>query len=215
MKNFQFRNILILVLIITYKVSTKCRIKSLSKRTKIPGDTIISGTVKSFYMKGSGGPFAGKVQVRRVFRGKKGLEGKMVIVEGFGSSVFCLSSPRLGDTKIFFLQSRSLRHNRLPTKNLFKLAHNILKLSLKNLKVLWKLEKRGVKGKNIKMFNDQNDSTGIVSVTRQAKTRKQEPVKARLSSCNISCPFHGVGPICGTDGQNMNIQIIVIAPTQQ
>ena len=125
------------------RVNMKCRIKSLSTRSKIPGDTIVSATVKSFYMKGSGGPFAGKVEVRRVFKGKKGLEGRMVMVEGFGSRSICLSSPRLGDTKIFFLQTVRQRHS----GHRLKLTHNILKLNLKNLKVLWKLEERGVKGR--------------------------------------------------------------------
>ena len=141
---FQLRNVLVLVLMITLKVNMKCRIKSLSTRSKITGDTIISGTVKSFYMKGSGGPFAGKVQVRRVFKGKKGLEGRLVMVEGFGSRAICLSSPRLGDTKIFFLQTVRQRHS----GHRLKLSNNILKLNLKNLKVLWKLEEGGKKCRN-------------------------------------------------------------------
>ena len=57
-------------------------------RRKLVGNTVISGTVKSFYMSGRGsgggggggggggrgGPFAGKVKVRRVFRGDSSLE---------------------------------------------------------------------------------------------------------------------------------------------
>ena len=54
-------------------------------RRKLVGNTVISGTVKSFYMNGRvgggggggggrGGPFAGKVKVRRVFRGDSSLE---------------------------------------------------------------------------------------------------------------------------------------------
>jgi hypothetical protein len=82
------------------KVSCKCRIAPVSARSIIPSDTIVSGTVKSFYMKQSGGPFAVKVQVKRVFRGDKGLEGRMVMLEGFGSKHICLSMPRLGDTKL-------------------------------------------------------------------------------------------------------------------
>ena len=91
-----------MLLLSTVKVSGKCRIAPLSTRSNIPSDTIVSGTVKSFYMKQSGGPFAGKVKVKRVFRGDKGLEGRMVIVEGFGRKHICLSTPRLGDTKLFF-----------------------------------------------------------------------------------------------------------------
>ena len=46
----------------------------LEARRKLVGNTVISGTVKSFYMRGRGGPFAGKVKVRRVFRGDSSLE---------------------------------------------------------------------------------------------------------------------------------------------
>ena len=109
MKKLLVKNVCIVLFLIIYKVTGKCRIKPLSTHSKIAGDTIISGTVKSFYMKESGGPFAGKVKVRRVFRGDNGLEGRMVMVEGFGSKDFCLSSPRLGDTKLFFVQNIKAR----------------------------------------------------------------------------------------------------------
>jgi hypothetical protein len=102
-----------LLLLLIVKVNSKCRIAPLSTRSNIPSDTIVSGTVKSFYMKQSGGPFAGKVKVKRVFRGDKGLEGRMVMVEGFGSKHVCLSTPRLGDTKLFFLKSGRFRHSHL------------------------------------------------------------------------------------------------------
>ena len=136
-----------MLLLTTYKVSAKCRLKSLTTKSQMPGDTIISGTVKSLYMKETGGPFAGKVKVRRVFKGDKGLEGRMVMVEGLGSKTICMSSPRLGDTKLFFLQTTKLRHNIYPRVYKLKLKDNILKLNLKNLKVLWKLEDGNKKGK--------------------------------------------------------------------
>ena len=117
----------------------RCRIVPLSKRSDIVSETILSGTVKSFYMTQSGGPFSGKVRVKRVFRGDRGLEGRMVMVEGFGSSHICLTTPRLGDTKLFFLRSVKTRHNNKRTK-LFKLHSSVLKINLPNLKVLWKLE---------------------------------------------------------------------------
>ena len=62
-----------------------CKVVPLESRRVIVGDTVMSATVKSFYMRGSGGPFAGKVKVRRVFRGDQGLEGRTVMVEGLGS----------------------------------------------------------------------------------------------------------------------------------
>ena len=140
------KTICIVLIVITIRVSGKCRIQPLSARSNIPSDTILSGTVKSFYMKESGGPFAGKVKVRRVFRGDTGLEGRMVMVEGFGNKNICLSSPRLGDTKLFFLKNIKPRQNIYPRVYNFKLNDNILKLNLRNLKTLWKLEDTNTKG---------------------------------------------------------------------
>ena len=117
----------------------RCRIVPLNKRANIASDTILSGTVKSFYMTQSGGPFSGKVRVKRVFRGDRGLEGRMVMVEGFGSNHICLATPRLGDTKLFFLKSVKSRHSHRRVK-IFKLNSSVLKINLQNLKALWKLE---------------------------------------------------------------------------
>ena len=149
---FSKSEVLLLVFFIL-KVTGKCRIASLSARSYIPSDTIISGTLKSFYMKKSGGPFAGKVKVRRVFRGDEGLVGRMVMVEGFGSKNICLSIARLGDTKLFFLEDKRVRQNtqsRVKTKR-FKLYSSILKVNLRNLKALWKIESKKTKGKNCNM----------------------------------------------------------------
>ena len=85
------------------------------------------------------GAFAGNVRLRRLFRGDKGLEGRMVMVEGFGSKHVCLSTPRLGDTKLFFLKSGRFKHSHVRVKT-FKLYSSILKVNLQNLKALWKLE---------------------------------------------------------------------------
>ena len=128
-----------LVLCLTRQLWGRCRVPSLSTRSGTGSDTILSGTVKSFYMHQSGGPFSGKVRVKRVFRGEKGLEGRMVMVEGFGTDHICLSTPRLGDTKLFFLKSKRVRHNHRRAKT-FKLNSNVLKINLRNLKALWKLE---------------------------------------------------------------------------
>ena len=147
MGKLQLKILFIILALLKHKMSAKCRLKPLSTNSQMPGDTIISGTVKSLYMKETGGPFAGKVKVRRVFKGDKGLEGRMVMVEGLGSKTICMSSPRLGDTKLFFLQTAKLRHNIYPRVYKLKLKDNILKLNLKNLKVLWKLEDGNKKGK--------------------------------------------------------------------
>ena len=92
--------------------------------------------------------------VRRVFLGESSLEGRLVMVEGLGDRCclppvtsrlqlreLCVSTPKLGDTKIFLLdtlQASQARH--IPR---FRLAASILKLNLSNLKVLWKLEEKG------------------------------------------------------------------------
>ena len=62
------------------KVIGKCHISPLSTEYNITSDTIVSGTVKSFYMKEPGGAFAGKLKLRRVFKGDKGVDGRMVMV---------------------------------------------------------------------------------------------------------------------------------------
>ena len=140
-----------MLLLLAVKVSGKCRIAPLSARSNIPSDTIISGTVKSFYMKKSGGPFAGKVKVKRVFSGDKGLEGRMVMVEGFGSKHVCLSTPRLGDTKLFFLKSGRLRDSHVRV-NAFKLFSSILRVNLQNSKALWRLKAEDKKTKSKILF---------------------------------------------------------------
>ena len=71
------------------RVSSKCSIAPISARSIIPSDTIVTGTIKSFFIKQSGGPLAGKVKVKRVFRGDKGLEGRMVMV-GLGATISVL-----------------------------------------------------------------------------------------------------------------------------
>ena len=97
-------------------------------------------------MKESGGAFAGKVKVRRVFRGDKGLEARLVMVEGFGSKHVCKSSPRLGDTKLLFLKKIQHRQNIHSLVHKFKLSDNIINFSLRNLKLIWKLEDPNIKG---------------------------------------------------------------------
>ena len=70
------------------------------------------------------------------------------MVEGFGSKHVCLSTPRLGDTKLFFLNSMRLRHTHTHRSvKTFKLYSSILKINLNNLKALWKLEAKGNESK--------------------------------------------------------------------
>ena len=124
--------------------AARCRIPHLGPRTLARSDTVLSAAVKSFYMKEAGGPFAGRATVRRVFRGDPGLEGRSVVVQGLGEPSICLSNPRLGDTKLFFLKTVPARGRR--SGKVFRLNDNIRKLNLMNLKTLGKL-RRGVGGR--------------------------------------------------------------------
>ena len=126
-------------------------------------------------MKESGGPFAGKVMVRRVFRGDKGLEGRMVMVEGFGSKNICLSTPRLGDTKLFFMKNLKLRQNIYPKVFKFKLNDNILKLNLRNLKTLWKLEDTTDRSNYNLYLNIHKNSIFIFQFIRIRKSSIKKP----------------------------------------
>ena len=130
---------LLLLVFLAIEVFGKCEVAPLSAISKIPSDTILSGTVKSFFLRGSGGTFAGKVKVRRVFRGDKGMEGRMVMVEGFGSKHVCKSTPRLGDTKLFFLKHIKMKRSTYSHATKFKIYSSIRKINLRNLRTLWKV----------------------------------------------------------------------------
>ena len=118
---------LLLLVFVAIEVSGKCEVAPLSAISKIPSDTILSGTVKSFFLRGSGGAFAGKVKVRRVFRGDKALEG-------FGRKHVCKSNPWLGDTKLFFLKHIKMKRSTHSHAKKFKIYSNIWKVNLQNLR---------------------------------------------------------------------------------
>ena len=71
------------------------------------------------------------------------------MVEGFGNKNICLSNPRLGDTKLFFLKMGKMRQDRSGQVLKFKLNDNILKINLRNQKLLTKLRDRRMKKKMI------------------------------------------------------------------
>ena len=123
-------------------VVSKCRIQHLGVKNYMRSDTIVSATVLSFYMKNSGGASGGKIKIKRVFKGDRGLEGRLVVVEGFGSKNICLSNPRLGDTKLFFLKMGKMRQDISGQALKFRLNDNILKINSRNLKTLIKLRDR-------------------------------------------------------------------------
>ena len=106
--------------------------------------------------------FAAKVEIRRVFRGPKQLQNKIVIVENLGNPKICMANPKVKDTRIFFANSLKLdRQNFLsddPKMPHFHLKSSLLRLTLSNLKVLWKLQNQEVtkqkKGKSVSFYKN-------------------------------------------------------------
>ena len=80
--------------------------------------------------------------VKRVFRGYKELEGTFVMVEGLGNPNFCVSRPRLHDTRVFFVNNMKTREFRFgsPTIKHFRLRSSLLRPTAQNIKTLSKLE---------------------------------------------------------------------------
>ena len=120
-------------------------------------------------------------------------QGRTVLLEGLGSRQFCVSTPRLGDTKIFLVDQIVGDHNRgrnsLSVPKL-RLRSSILKVNLRNLKVLWRLEE-----------NEANRQSTLdkksTKVTQKNTHRKQ--VNSNFgSTCDFSCALHHQ-PVCGAD----------------
>ena len=91
--------------------------------------------------------FAAKVEIRRVFRGPKKLQNEKVIVENLGNPRICMANPKVKDTRIFFSDSLNLEHQKFlgigdPKMPHFHLRSSLLRLTLANLKVLWKLQNK-------------------------------------------------------------------------
>ena len=137
-----------LFLLTVVSVESSCSVspltESLSLSLSDASQVILSATVRSFYLRqsrqtGHRGSWAGKIRVRRVFRGSKLLEGKHIVVEGLGAEHICSSTPKLGETKVFFLrETKKGTHVKR-----FTLSDDVREVNLKNLKLLWKLENRG------------------------------------------------------------------------
>ena len=120
-------------------------------------------------------------------------QGRTVLLEGLGSRQFCVSTPRLGDTKIFLVDQIVGDHNRgrnsLSVPKL-RLRSSILKVNLRNLKVLWRLEENET---NRRSTLDKK-STKVVHISTQ---RKQ--VNSNFgATCDFSCAPHHQ-PVCGAD----------------
>ena len=121
-------------------------------------------------------------------------QGRTVLLEGLGSRQFCVSTPRLGDTKIFLVDhivksDHNRGRNSLSVPKL-RLRSSILKVNLRNLKVLWRLEE-----------NETNRQSTLdkksTKVTQKNTHRKQ--VNSNFgSTCDFSCALHHQ-PVCGAD----------------
>ena len=82
--------------------------------------------------------------VKRVFRGDHDLQGTNVIVEGLGNLNFCVSRPRLQDTRVFFVNNIEVKDFRFgsPTIDHFRLRSSLLRPTTKNIQILSDLEYR-------------------------------------------------------------------------
>ena len=124
------------------------------------------------------------------------LQGRTVLLEGLGSSQFCVSTPRLGDTKIFLVDhilDEKKRRNGLSVPKL-KLRSSILKVNLRNLKVLWRLEESKTKGQQSKSSPEPPTSSLKIQ-----KVSDGEPVSSRKgATCDFACALHHQ-PVCGAD----------------
>ena len=120
-------------------------------------------------------------------------QGRTVLLEGLGSRQFCVSTPRLGDTKIFLVDhivgDQKRGRNSLSVPKL-RLRSSILKVNLRNLKVLWRLEE-----------NETNRQSTLdkksTKITHKSTQRKQ--VNSNFgATCDFSCALHHQ-PVCGAD----------------
>ena len=120
-------------------------------------------------------------------------QGRTVLLEGLGSRQFCVSTPRLGDTKIFLVDQIVGDHNRgrnsLSVPKL-RLRSSILKVNLRNLKVLWRLEENET---NRPSTLDKK-STKVV----QKSTQRKQVTSEIGATCDFSCALHHQ-PVCGKD----------------
>ena len=123
-----------------------------------------------------------KNQISRILSPHSMTQGRTVLLEGLGSSQFCVSTPRLGDTKIFLVDQVQDDKSRLSVPKL-RLRSSILKVNLRNLKVLWRLEEGVAKGKHRKAKSSANDF---------------QKISKKGATCDFPCSLHHQ-PVCGAD----------------
>ena len=87
--------------------------------------------------------YSATVLVKNVFRGNKKLQNQNVIIEGLGNMKFCVSRPRLKDTRVFLVNSLEKLQYQLHVSSLrrFRLKSSLLRPTKENIKILSSLGK--------------------------------------------------------------------------
>ena len=87
--------------------------------------------------------YSATVLIKNVFRGNKKLQNQNVIIEGLGNKKFCVSRPRLKDTRIFLVNGLEKLQYQLHVSSLrrFRLKSSLLRPTKENIKVLSSLGK--------------------------------------------------------------------------
>ena len=87
--------------------------------------------------------YSATVLVKNVFRGNKKLQNQNVIIEGLGNKKFCVSRPRLKDTRVFLVNSvkELLYEIRVSPLHHFRLRSSLLRPTKGNIKILSDLGK--------------------------------------------------------------------------
>ena len=82
--------------------------------------------------------------IKRIFRGNKNLQGTSVTVEGLGNKNFCVSRPRLQDTRIFFVSNLKIKDYKLDKLTIrhFRLRSSLLRPTRDNIQILSGLNKQ-------------------------------------------------------------------------
>ena len=126
--------------------SAKCKVIPLKSRLAIKANVIFSGTVSSYLIRkrrrGSNKwmpMFGAKVKIKKVYRGNLNLQGQVAIIEGLGNPKICLSKPRIGDRRIFFVEPSKFVVFPDPKHHHFRLRSSILHVTHVNLKNLRRL----------------------------------------------------------------------------
>ena len=108
-----------------------------------------------------------------------------------------MSTPRLGDTKIFLvdhLLDDKSRRNGLSAPKL-RLRSSILKVNLRNLKVLWRLEESKAKesGQGHSQHRKSKSSLEILKSSHGMAERSKNG-----ATCDFACALDHQ-PVCGVD----------------